>query len=219
MRPYIAFEGCIGAGKTTLARAVANALGAETLLEDFETNPFLQLFYEDPATCAFETEMTFLMIHYHQLATATHNINSKKLLVSDFTIEKGLVFSSLTLDDEGCRVYSTAHCYLENNIPPPVLLIYVKAPLSVLYERIAKRGRSIEADIDLDYLVRLSLSMDVHFQQYNKGPKFALDSSQFDIVKTPALVDALVTFIRVYLANGTQIPVPQPVNLTFERRG
>ncbi|OXM14060.1 deoxynucleoside kinase [Paenibacillus herberti] len=154
--PYIAVEGPIGAGKTTLASMLADELQLPLVKEIVEENPFLDKFYQDMDDWSFQLEMFFLCNRYKQLEDAViPKLTQGQSIISDYHIYKNLIFSERTL--KGIKRDKYRHIYhvLTDDLPKPNLILYIRADLEVLLERIAKRGRSFEEDISADYLQQL----------------------------------------------------------------
>ncbi|MBC7262232.1 MAG: deoxynucleoside kinase, partial [Chloroflexi bacterium] len=149
---YVAIEGPIGVGKTTLARLIHNQLDAELLLEVFEENPFLSKFYTDRAKYAFQTQIFFLLSRYRQQHDVIAKVLQRSSLVSDYTFAKDQLFARLNLSGDELAVYETLHGVLAEKIPLPDLVVYLRANLDVLLERIAIRDRTYERAMSSEYL-------------------------------------------------------------------
>jgi deoxyadenosine/deoxycytidine kinase len=152
---YIAVEGLIGAGKTTLTKRLAQAWGAETVLEEFADNPFLPRFYEDPARHAFSLELSFLAQRYHQLKRVGERSLFQPITVADYSIGKSLVFASVTLPPDEHGLFRDLYNIMYGGLPKPELLVYLHLPMETVRERIRSRGRSYEQSITKDYLEQL----------------------------------------------------------------
>src|SRR5512136_940416 len=142
--PYIAIEGAIGVGKTTLARFLGEGLSAELLLEVFEENPFLSDFYADRARYAFQTQIFFLLSRYRQQHSVIANTISRMPLVSDYLFAKDWLFAHLNLAGDELAMYERVHAILGEQIPAPALVVYLKASTDTLLQRIAHRDRPYE---------------------------------------------------------------------------
>ena len=153
---YIAVEGCIGVGKTTLARNIAQLFNYDMLLEQPEENPFLERFYRDPKTTALPTQLFFLFQRANQLQSLRQDDIFEPVRVADFLIEKDQLFARVTLDDDELNIYQQVYDRLVINAPRPDLVIYLQAPLDVLLERIRQPGISAEQHISADYLKALN---------------------------------------------------------------
>ncbi|WP_172195787.1 deoxynucleoside kinase [Saccharibacillus qingshengii] len=154
--PFIAVEGPIGAGKTTLATLLAAELNMPLLKEIVEENPFMERFYQNLDEWSFQLEMFFLCNRYKQLGDAeAHWIRQGKPLVSDYHIYKNLIFSERTLKGREREKYRKIYHVLTDDLVKPDVIVYIKASLETLLARIAKRGRSFEQDMDRAYLEQL----------------------------------------------------------------
>jgi deoxyguanosine kinase len=149
---YVAIEGVIGVGKTTLARLLQSAFEAEILLEVFEENPFLSDFYEDRARYAFQTQIFFLLSRYHQQRRGvTEVVATGKNLLSDYTFAKDALFARINLQGDELQMYRRVHEALAEKIPLPDLLVYLRADTDVLMQRIALRDRTYERNMERAY--------------------------------------------------------------------
>jgi deoxyguanosine kinase len=183
--PYIAIEGAIGVGKTTLARFLGEGLSAELLLEVFEENPFLSDFYADRARYAFQTQIFFLLSRYRQQHSVITHTVSHCPLVSDYLFAKDWLFAHLNLAGDELAMYERVHAILGEQIPPPALVVYLKASTDTLMERIAFRDRSYERQMARAYLEDLRLAYDRFFTDYADAPVLVLDTDGLDIVRNP----------------------------------
>ena len=194
---YIAIEGVIGAGKTTLARKLAQSLGATLLLEQPDDNPFLPRFYRDPAGTAFSTQMTFLL----QRAGQVEQLHQRDLFsgqfVADFMFDKDRLFAELTLSAGDLALYARVFERLSFELPKPDRLIHLTAPVDLLMSRIAFRGRHYETPIEPSYLEALSAAYARWFRESVRTPVIEVDTSRFDLVGSEsdyaALLAALAT--------------------------
>jgi deoxyguanosine kinase len=148
--PHIAIEGCIGAGKSTLARALAKRLDAELLEEATHLHPFLTKFYSDPRKYGLETELNFLLIHYHQLAH-----QNASCLITDFTLGKDLVFARMNLSGQDLDCFEALFSSLISRLKPPDEVILLDIPPSVCLARISARAKEAEYQISSEYLAKL----------------------------------------------------------------
>ena len=144
---YIAVEGVIGAGKTTLCTMLAETLGARVVTEQFEENPFLKDFYKDPERYAFQTQIFFLLTRYKQQRSLSQADLFHRFLVTDYIFEKDKIFAYLNLEDEELKLYETLVGSIEHNIVQPDLVVYLQSSVPRLMQNIKHRGRPIEDSI------------------------------------------------------------------------
>lgn len=179
---YIALEGLIGAGKTTLARRLAERWDARLVLEEFDENPFLPRFYADPQRYAFAVELSFLAQRYHQLKRASEQELFAPRTVPDYSIGKSLVFASATLNPEENGLFRDLYRIMYGSLPRPGLIVYLHLPLERVRARIRQRGRSYEQDIGPDYLERLrGLYMD-HLHKTEGSQVLVVDLGERDLL-------------------------------------
>lgn len=162
---YIALEGLIGAGKTTLARRLAADMNARLVLEEFEENPFLPRFYEDPERYAFSVELSFLAQRYHQLKRITEQDLFHPHTIADYSLGKSLVFARVTLPPDEFALFLDLYGIMYSDLPRPDLIVYLHLELDKVRERIRSRGRSYEQQIGTDYLQDLHTRYMDHFQK------------------------------------------------------
>ena len=179
---YIVVEGPIGVGKTSLAKRLAEEFGAELMLEAPEENPFLDRFYQDPRGAALPTQLSFLMQRARQVQALRQGDMFATVRVADFLIEKDRLFAEATLDEDELRLYDQVWSILSLDAPAPDLVIYLQAPVEVLFERIAHRGRSFERGIDSAYLQRLSDAYAQFFHHYTDAPLLIVNATLIDWV-------------------------------------
>ena len=184
---YIAIEGVIGVGKTTLARLLQPAFDADLLLEVFEENPFLSDFYSDRQRYAFQTQIFFLLSRYHQQRRAVPEILAAgKHLISDYTFAKDSLFAGINLKNDELEMYKRVHEALAEKITPPDLLVYLRASTDTLMQRIATRGRSYELNMERGYIETLNLAYEEFFSKpYDDTPVLTIDTDPLDFVHHP----------------------------------
>lgn len=184
---YIAIEGVIGVGKTTLARLLRPMLEAEILLEIFEENPFLSDFYGDRARYAFQTQIFFLLSRYHQQRKGVPELlGAGKSLIADYTFAKDALFARINLKGDELAVYHKVHEALGEKIPRPDLVVYLRADTPVLMQRIALRDRTYERNMEQDYIDVLNRAYDEFFSTPDPGtPVLSIDTNQLNIVQNP----------------------------------
>jgi deoxyadenosine/deoxycytidine kinase len=177
---YVAIEGPIGAGKTSLARKLAEHSGGHTLLERPEANPFLERFYSDRARFALPTQLFFLFQRVQQLAELRQLDLFQELLVADFLLDKDPLFARLTLADDELKLYEQILAQLRPQTPPPDLVVVLQAQPDTLAERVARRGNPVEARVTPDYLAALSDSYTRFFHQYDAAPVLIVNTEHLN---------------------------------------
>ncbi len=208
--PFIAIEGVIGVGKTTLARMLAPDFSGDSLLEVFEENPFLSDFYADRERYAFQTQIFFLLSRYRQQHQAVPNALTRGVLFSDYTFAKDSLFAHLNLSGDELVVYEKLHTALAEKIPAPDLLIYLRADLDTLMARIAMRDRPYERGMDRTYIDNLRLAYEGFFTAYTQSPVLVIDTNQLNIVAERDAYLNVRDRIRSVLGEGTfQLALPE----------
>jgi deoxyadenosine/deoxycytidine kinase len=202
--PFIAIEGVIGVGKTTLARMLAPELSGETLLEVFEENPFLSDFYADRARYAFQTQIFFLLSRYRQQHQAVPDALARGPLLSDYTFAKDSLFAHLNLSGDELAVYEKLHGALAEKIPAPDLLVYLRADLDTLMARIAMRDRPYERGMDRGYIDSLRLAYEGFFTAYTASPVLVIDTNNINFVADPEAYAEVRERIRSALSGTFQ---------------
>lgn len=179
---YIAIEGVIGAGKTSLAQKLSEKLGANLILEEFEENPFLEKFYGDRRRFAFQTQMFFLINRYKQQQQLNQQDLFSKYIVSDYIFEKDKIFAYLNLTGEELKLYESIFPLLERDIPKPDLVIFLQSGTDRLITNVKTRGRKIEHNLTRAYLSELSEAYNNFFFKYNNTPLLIVNTSDIDFV-------------------------------------
>ncbi len=177
---YVTVEGCIGVGKTTLTRLLSEALGARTVLEIVEENPFLPEFYQDKVAHAFKTQMFFLLSRFKQQEALLQGDLFQGTVVSDYLFAKDRIFAELTLSASEMALYDQIFRALSSKVRSPDLVIYLHAPMDVILERIARRGRPFERDIERQYLEDLVGAYGRFFQRFDEAPVLTIDTADLN---------------------------------------
>lgn len=193
---YIAIEGVIGAGKTSLARMLAERLNAGLLLEEVEENPFLPLFYEDPARYAFQNQVFFLLSRFRQQEGLIQADLFRSTVVSDYLFAKDAIFAHLTLNDAETALYDRLASLLMPRAVRPDLVIYLQNNTDRLMQHIRLRGLAYERHISLDYLQKLNEAYNHFFFHYTEAPLLVVNASQIDFVKRETDLDDLIRAIE-----------------------
>lgn len=193
---FIVVEGPIGVGKTTLARRLAETLGAQAVLEQAEQNPFLERFYRDPQATAFATQLHFLFQRAQQLAALRQADLFAPLRVADYLLEKDDLFARLTLDAAEYALYQQVHAKLGIVAPKPDLVVYLQAPVDVLVERIARRRIPLEQRIERGYLERLNQAYARFFHDYDAAPLLIVNAATIDPAGNAADYEELLGAIQ-----------------------
>jgi deoxyguanosine kinase len=200
---YIAIEGAIGVGKTTLSRLLSSRFQADLLLEVFEENPFLADFYADRAAYAFQTQIFFLLSRYHQQQDVPIALETGNNLIADYTFEKDALFAELNLDGDELDTYFSVHNALAEKLPVPDLIVYLQAETSVLMQRIAHRDRPYERNMDPGYIQSLNEAYDAFYNDEHSGaPVLRIDTNELNYVANEKDLDWVEDRIRQTLKLG-----------------
>ena len=179
---YIAVEGPIGVGKTSLAKMLAEHFDGKIVLEAIEENPFLSRFYQEPEKYAFPTQVFFLLSRYRQQQELLQQDLFRRIAITDYLFHKDRVFAQLTLGDDELFLYEQIYSLLEPRIRRPDLVIYLQASPQVLSQRIRGRRLDYERGITPDYLVRVSEAYQKFFFRWQASPLLVVDTSRIDFV-------------------------------------
>ena len=194
---YIAIEGAIGVGKTTLSRLLASRFQADLLLEVFEENPFLADFYSDRDTFAFQTQIFFLLSRYHQQQEVPLALTSGNNLIADYTFEKDFLFARLNLSGDELETYISVHNALAEKLPLPDLIVYLQAETDVLMQRIAHRDRPYERNMDRSYIESLNIAYSGFYNEGHTGaPVLIINTNQLNYVAKEQDLDWVEKRIR-----------------------
>ncbi|MCS6909815.1 MAG: deoxynucleoside kinase [Anaerolineales bacterium] len=205
---YLAIEGVIGVGKTSLARLLQPTFNAALMLEVFEENPFLSDFYSDRARYALQTQLFFLLSRYRQQREAPQLLAEHGALIADYTFAKDALFARINLTGDELELYRRLHDALAEKILRPDLLIYLRAPTDELMRRIARRGRPYERQIEREYIRRLGEAYDEFFAAYTESPTLIIEAAPLDYVANPADLQFIIERIHTALGLEYQTPLP-----------
>jgi len=204
--PYIAVEGVIGVGKTTLARYLQQTLSAELLLEVFEENPFLSDFYADRDRYAFQTQIFFLLSRYRQQHQIIPQTIVRQTLVSDYMFAKDSLFANLNLVNDELAVYKSVYAALAERIPTPNLIVYLRAGVDTLMERIAVRDRPYERNMERAYIESLHRAYETFFDDYTQSPTITIATDALNIVQDADARQMVIGQIQSALSEGATQP-------------
>lgn len=193
---HIAIEGTIGVGKTSLAKILAKRLDARLIKEEFEENPFLSDFYQEPERYSFQTQLFFLLSRYRQQLDLQQVELFTKRIVSDYMFAKDRLFASLNLNDKEMSLYNSVANLLEKNIIYPDLVIFLQSDTSRLMDNIKKRGRDYEMSIDWNYIDALNQIYNEYFFRYDKSPLLIINTNDIDFVNKEEDLKEILEFIR-----------------------
>lgn len=209
---FIAVEGPIGVGKTSLTKRLAETFNYELLLENAEENPFLDRFYQNPRQHALATQLFFLFQRAQQIAESRQSDLFEPVRVSDFLIDKDRLFAELNLEKDEYELYHKVYQHLVIDAPKPDLVIYLQAPTEVLLQRIQKRGIPSEQMIESEYLNQLNRAYTEFFHYYSDSKLLIVNSAEIDLVANDEDYEQLVKYI-LSLPNGTHYFNPKPTLL------
>lgn len=204
---YVAIEGPIGVGKSTLVDRLAERLDANKVLEDWAENPFLKPFYDGKPGATFQVELFFLLSRYRQQQELTQRRLFEQTTLADYVFEKSRLFAYMNLDDSELLLFEKLWSVLEAAVPRPDLVIYLQAPTEVLLRRIQKRGRPEERGLSEEYLAEVNRAYNHYFFHYSQTPLFVVNTSDVDFAEREADVDDLLKQLRS-MSRGTQYYVP-----------
>lgn len=193
---FIAVEGVIGAGKSTLAKVLAGRLHAGVVLEEFEENPFLAKFYSNPGQYAFHTQIYFLLSRYRQQRQIAQTDLFTSRIISDYLFAKDRIFAEVTLREDEFALYDRIYGLVEKDVPKPDLVIYLQVSSERLYKRIKQRNRLIEREINFDYVDALVNAYNAFFIHYNSAPLLIVAAEGFDFVGDSRDLDLIVDAVQ-----------------------
>lgn len=179
MYRFVAIEGNIGAGKTTLSTALADKLQAILMLEEYAENPFLPKFYKEPDKHAFALELSFMAARYHQInKLVVHQELFTPTVIADYFFLKSLLFASVTLSEDEYTLFKSLFNIIHTNIPSPDILIFLHIPITQLRQQILQRGRPYEMNIQDDYLLKIQEAYFQSFKQITTYPVVIIPQQQ-----------------------------------------
>ncbi len=193
---YIAIEGPIGVGKTSLVKLLSQELGARTVFEEFDENPFLPDFYKDPERFAFQTQLWFLLQRYQQQQDLRQVDMFHNLLITDYMFVKDRLFASLNLNENEMGLYDTIANLLERNVIHPDLVIYLQADTDTLMKNIDQRGRTYETTISYEYIDALNQIYNEYFFNYQDTPLVIINTNNIDFVNNKNDLKEVIDVIR-----------------------
>ena len=189
---YIAIEGVIGAGKTSIAALLSERLNSRLILENFEDNPYLEKFYEKPSEYAFRTQIFFLIERYTQLQQLHQKELFDSYIISDYIFEKDKIFAYMNLNDDELKLYEQIVQTLDRNIVPPDLVIYLQSSVPRLMKNIKTRNREIEKNMSEHYIENLNDAYNYFFSRYRNSRVMVVNCEEADFVNSPTDFENLV---------------------------
>jgi len=205
---YIAVEGPIGVGKTSLARLLAAEFNGRLILEEVEDNPFLARFYADAEKYALPVQLYFLLTRYNQQRQLAQQDLFAQATVTDYLLAKDRIFARLNLDPDELVLYEGVYRLLDGQLAKPDLVVYLRARVEVLAERLRKRNRAFERHIGVEYLERVSAAYRDFFFYYDETPLLVVDSTEIDFVADPGDLEDLLREID-RTSTGSHYYVPR----------
>lgn len=199
---YVAIEGAIGAGTTTLAQKLAEWWTTDLVLEQFEDNPFLERFYQDQERWAFQTQLAFLASRFRQQKELAERDLFHNLVVSDYTFDKDRIFARQTLSGDELQLYESLFQLMQPQVPTPDLVVYLKSSPDRLMTNIAMRDRPYERDMDPDYIATLHEAYNQYFRQYDQTPLRVINVAEIDFVDNRAAFRDLAHKIQTPVASN-----------------
>lgn len=201
---YIAVEGPIGVGKSSLVKILSQDYDAKPVFENPDKNPFITSFYEDPARYAFQTQIFFLLSRYRQQMELKQQDLFEQKVVCDYLFAKDMIFANINLTDDELALYSQVYKLLDQKLPKPDVVIFMQANPDVLMKRVKMRRKTYENNISSDYVLRLSQAYSQYFFQYQETPLLIVNTSGLDFVKHIKDYEMLKKQLFYLLRSGQQ---------------
>ncbi|MDZ4700833.1 MAG: deoxynucleoside kinase [Rhodothermales bacterium] len=205
---YIVIEGVIGAGKTSLARLLAQRFNGQLVLEEFNQNPFLERFYEDRKRWAFHTQLSFLASRFRQQKSLLERDLFHQVVISDYIFDKDRIFAHLNLQDDELQLYETLFNQMQVVTPSPDLVVYLQSNTERLMKNIDERQRSYEARMSRGYIESLNEAYNFYFFRFTRCPLLIIKATHIDFVNNPAHLDELARVIATLNHPGTTYFTP-----------
>ena len=193
---FIAIEGCIGAGKTSLVDLLGKQLDTQVVREMDEENPFISKFYQDRESFGFQTQIFFLLNRYNQCMRLTQRNLFSSVVLIDYLFQRDRLFAALNLNEQELKLYDQIYSLLNNKIPKPDLVIFLQASTDILRNRVQKRGREYEAFMDPDYLDNVNKSFNNFFFYYSETPLLVINTNEIDFVEKKCDLEELIIKIN-----------------------
>ncbi len=193
---FIAVEGAIGAGKTSLVNLLEQQYGARVILEENDSNPFIAKFYEDQETYSFQTQIFFLLSRYNQYMELAQRDLFNSVVVIDYLFQRDKIFAQLNLEDHEYRLYEQIYNLISSKVPKPDLVIFLQASTEVLLERVSKRGREYESFMDPDYLDSVNKAFNNFFFYYSDTPLLVINTNEIDFVEKKCDLEELINKVN-----------------------
>jgi len=205
---YIAIEGPIGVGKTSLAKSLADRLKARLFLEEATENPMLPKYYTNMKKYAFQAQLFFLVSRYKQQKEIGQRDLFNRITIADYMFEKDRIFASLSLNEDELMLYNHLHPLLSANVPKPDLVVLLQAPANVLMQRIRTRGRKFEEPMTRDYIMKVVEAYDRFFFNYDASPVLIVNTSQVNFTVDKIDLESLVQQLE-RMESGKEYYVPE----------
>ena len=193
---FIAVEGAIGAGKTSLVNLLEQQYSARVILEENDSNPFIAKFYEDQETYSFQTQIFFLLSRYNQYMELAQRDLFNSVVVIDYLFQRDKIFAQLNLEDHEYRLYEQIFNLISSKAPKPDLVIFLQASTEVLLERVSKRGREYESFMDPDYLDSVNKAFNNFFFYYSDTPLLVINTNEIDFVEKKCDLEELINKVN-----------------------